>query len=93
MFMMSAITWDPAAIAAWLVAGLAVAWLTAKLTEEPSYGIIGDLIGGGVGALLGGLAYGFFMTDAGFLGGILVAILVAGMVVLGTRAFVATRSE
>ena len=35
----------PASIAVWIVVGLIMGWLAAKMIENPSYGIMGDLLG------------------------------------------------
>jgi uncharacterized membrane protein YeaQ/YmgE (transglycosylase-associated protein family) len=93
MLMLAEISFNPATIAGWLVAGLLAAWLVSLMTEEPEYGAMGDFIGGGIGGLLGGLIYGFFSADAGFWGGTLVASLTAGIVVIGARAVLAMRRE
>lgn len=89
----ASISSDPATIAAWLCAGLAFGWLAGKFTQEPSYGIMGDLILGLIGGLLGGLVYGFFKDDAGFFGGVLVALAGACALVVSGRTVIAMRSE
>jgi hypothetical protein len=93
MLILAAIDWNPSTIAGWLVAGLFAAWLGSKLMDEPSYGMVGDLIGGTVAGLCGGLAYGLFTPEAGFWGGTLVAFVAAGVVVLGMHAILGARGE
>jgi uncharacterized membrane protein YeaQ/YmgE (transglycosylase-associated protein family) len=44
---------DPGTVAAWLVVGLAAGWLAGKVMENLSYGIIGDLLLGSIGAFIG----------------------------------------
>ena len=92
MILIANIMLDPAAIASWLVAGLATGWLLGKMTEEPSYGIMGDLIAGALGGLIGGLLYGLFMQDAGFWGGLLVALISSCVLIVGARYTVAGSS-
>ena len=92
VFASMAIAFDPATIAAWFVIGLASGWLGSKMMEEPSYGTLGDLVLGVIGALAGGLLYGFFRADAAFWGSIVVALIGAGVLIGGTRAIMASRS-
>jgi uncharacterized membrane protein YeaQ/YmgE (transglycosylase-associated protein family) len=92
MILFANIALDPATIAAWLALGLASGWLGSKLMEEPSYGTMGDLILGVIGALAGGLIYAFFRVDAGFWGSVVVALIGACTLIGGTRAIVASRS-
>lgn len=85
------ITFDPATFAAWLALGLAMGWLAGKMTEEPSYGSMGDLVLGAIGGLGGGFAYCFFVSDAGFWGSTVVALIAACVLIGGTRMVVAVR--
>src|SRR5688572_27912274 len=87
------LVFDPAAIAAWVCTGLAMGWLAGRFTEEPSYGNIGDLGLGAIGGLLGGLAYNFFKYDSGFWGGVITAILAAGVLLVAGRFILARSSE
>jgi uncharacterized membrane protein YeaQ/YmgE (transglycosylase-associated protein family) len=91
MIILANITFDPATIAAWLALGLAIGWLVGKLTEEPSYGAMGDLVLGAIGGLVGGFAYCFFVSDAGFWGSTVVALIAACVLIGVTRAIVAVR--
>jgi len=84
---------EPGAIAAWIVVGLFLGWLAGKVMEAPSYGVGGDLFLGAMGALAGGLLFGYFVAgDPGFWGSFLVAAIGACIVVGGARAVVAMRS-
>jgi uncharacterized membrane protein YeaQ/YmgE (transglycosylase-associated protein family) len=90
---MFAMVFDPAAIAGWLCAGLAVGWLSGKMMQEPSYGAVGDLIVGAIGGLAGGLIYGLVVGNAGFWDGALVAFISACVLIGVVRAATALRSE
>ena len=48
------LVFHPGSIAVWIFAGLVIGWLAAKAMENPSYGIIGDLLLGSIGAVAGG---------------------------------------
>ena len=82
---------EPAGIAAWLFVGLAAGWLAGKLTEEASYGTIGDLLLGAAGALLAGGLFGLFVKGTpsfwvallAALGGAILLILVARAIAAG----------
>jgi uncharacterized membrane protein YeaQ/YmgE (transglycosylase-associated protein family) len=93
MILVASIAIDPATIAAWLAAGLFVGWTAGKVTQEPSYGGLGDLILGGIGGLAGGLLYGLIRDDAGYWGALLVALGAAASLIAATRTIVALRSE
>ena len=84
---------DPAAIAAWLVGGLASGWLAGKMMAEPSYGSVGDLVLGAIGGLVGGLLFGFFKDGAGFWGALALALAGAWICIISGRTFVAWRSQ
>ena len=92
-FLLAAVSFEPSAIAAWLVLGLFVGWASTKLTEEASYGALGDLILGGIGGLGGGFSYGLFRADSGFWGAAVVALIVPIVLIGVARAIVAMRSE
>ena len=60
---------EPSYIAAWLALGLASGWLASKAMEAASYGIVGDLLLGSIGALVGGFGFSFFREgDPGLFG-------------------------
>ncbi len=81
----------PQSVAAWIVIGLVVGWLAGKVMEYPSYGIIGDLALGAIGAFVGGGGLGFFGEgEPSFWIG-LVTALVGACVFVGVGRAVAAR--
>jgi uncharacterized membrane protein YeaQ/YmgE (transglycosylase-associated protein family) len=84
------LAFHPGGIASWLVVGLTVGWLAGKVMENPSYGIIGDLLLGSIGAVIGGASLGFFVTgEPDFWLGALTALMGACPVVVAGRIVVA----
>jgi len=82
---------NPGGIIAWLVVGLLAGWLAGFVMKGSGYGIIGDLVVGLIGAVIGGVLVGFFVTgDVGFWGSILVAFLGAWILIAVLR-FVAPK--
>jgi len=73
-----------------MVAGSSSGWLAGKVMEEASYGILGDLGLGVVGALVGAGLLTFF--GGAFWISILVAFLGAGILIGAGRAVAAIRS-
>ena len=55
------LVFPPASVAAWLAVGVAAGWLAGKVMETPSYGTIGDLSLGAIGAAICGASFGFFV--------------------------------
>jgi len=83
----------PASIAVWIVVGLIVGWLAAKVMENPSYGLIGDLLLASIGAVVGGALVGFFVDgDPAFGVAVLTAFIGAIVAVVGGRVVVARLS-
>jgi uncharacterized membrane protein YeaQ/YmgE (transglycosylase-associated protein family) len=79
----------PGLVAGWLVAGLIAGALAGKMMENPSYGIMGDLVLGAIGAVLGGIVLGLSATgEPAFWLSVLVAfggacvLIVAGRIVI-----------
>ena len=84
---------EPGGVAAWVAVGLIVGWLAGKVLDSPSYGTMGDLILGLIGALLGGSFVGFFVTGRpAFWLAVLVAFVAACLVIGVVRAVAALRS-
>lgn len=65
-----------------LIVGLVAGWLAGVLVKGGSFGLVGDLIVGVVGAFIGGWLFSMFGASAG--GGLIGSIIVAtiGAVVL-----------
>jgi uncharacterized membrane protein YeaQ/YmgE (transglycosylase-associated protein family) len=83
----------PASLAVWIVVGVIVGYLTAKFMENPSYGLIGDVLLGSIGAVLGGALLGFFVAgEPEFWLAVLTALIGAIVVVVGGRVVVARLS-
>jgi uncharacterized membrane protein YeaQ/YmgE (transglycosylase-associated protein family) len=81
---------DPKYLAAWIGLGLIAGWLASKMVENPSYGIIGDLLLGSIGGLLGEIVFGFTSTGLpDFWVALLVAFVGACILVVGARIVVA----
>jgi uncharacterized membrane protein YeaQ/YmgE (transglycosylase-associated protein family) len=81
---------NPRNVAAWLVAGLIAGWLAGKMMENPSYGIIGDLLLGTVGAVVGGILLAFAVTgEPAFWLAALVAFIGACVLIVAARIVVA----
>jgi uncharacterized membrane protein YeaQ/YmgE (transglycosylase-associated protein family) len=87
------LVFHPGSIAVWIFAGLVIGWLAAKAMENPSYGIIGDLLLGSIGAVAGGAVVGFFVEgDPVFWVAVLTALIGAIVMVVGGRVVVARLS-
>ncbi len=77
-FMTAAIVLSPGGVIMWILVGLISGWLAGILMKGGGYGIIGDLIVGLVGSFVGGIVFGFLVTDTGttgFLGSIVVSVI------------------
>ncbi len=81
---------SPGSVVAWLVAGLIAGWLASKMMENPSYGIIGDLLLGSLGAVIGGILFGFAVTgEPLFWMAVLSAFIGACILIVAARIVVA----
>ena len=93
MTVFAAIVFEPTYIAAWIALGLAAGWLAGKAMETASYGIVGDLLLGSIGALVGGFGFSFFTEgDPGLFGSSLVALIGACVFIVAARAISARRN-
>lgn len=72
---------SPGPIIAWLVVGLIVGWIAAWVLKSGGYGMIADMIVGMIGAVISGLVFGLVTDEAGFWGGIVVAVLGAWILI------------
>ncbi len=83
------VVFSPGIVAAWLVAGLIAGGLAGKMMENSSYGVMGDLVLGAIGAVLGGIVLGLSATgEPAFWLSVLIAfggacvLIVAGRIVV-----------
>jgi uncharacterized membrane protein YeaQ/YmgE (transglycosylase-associated protein family) len=60
MAIFAAFDFEPSTIAVWLFIGLGAGWLAGKITENASYGTIGDACLGVFGALAGAFVFAFW---------------------------------
>jgi uncharacterized membrane protein YeaQ/YmgE (transglycosylase-associated protein family) len=83
----------PESVAAWLAIGLAAGWLAGKVMEAPTYGTIGDLALGAIGAVASGASLGFFVEgEPSFWAGLGLAI-VGACVLISVCRFIAARAN
>ena len=83
----------------WIVIGLIAGWLASKVMGKGSYGVVGDIVIGLVGALLGGflasllhLGGGLNPNDPISLGSLALAVGGAIILIFGLRALSGRRS-
>jgi uncharacterized membrane protein YeaQ/YmgE (transglycosylase-associated protein family) len=81
----------PEGVAAWLAIGLVAGWLAGKMMEYPSYGVIGDLALGAIGAAVGGAALGFFVEGEPSFWIALLTALAGACIFIGIARVVAAR--
>jgi uncharacterized membrane protein YeaQ/YmgE (transglycosylase-associated protein family) len=81
----------PEGVAAWIAIGLALGWVAGKIMETPTYGTIGDLALGVIGAVASAASLGFFVDgEPSFWVGLLLAIAGA-CVLIGACRLIASR--
>lgn len=70
-----------------ILIGLAAGWLAGQLVKGGSFGLLGDIIVGVIGALLGGFLFSAFglSSGGGLLGSLLVATIGAVVLLFGLR--------
>ncbi|OIP73009.1 MAG: hypothetical protein AUK48_10570 [Oscillatoriales cyanobacterium CG2_30_44_21] len=72
-----------------ILIGLAAGWIAGQLVKGSSFGLVGDIIVGVVGAMLGGFLFSTFgvavATGSGLLGSLIVATIGAVVLLLGLR--------
>ncbi len=89
----AAVVFDPGIFAAWIIAGAICGWLACKVMEAPSYGFLGEVLVGSIGALVGGLMFGLLKEGDPGWSSALVALLGACILIAGARVLAATRAE
>lgn len=84
---------QPLNVTVWIIIGLIMGAAVAKMMENPSYGVIGDLLLGAIGAFIGGAMVGFFVagTPVFWIAG-MAALIGALVVIVGGRVVVARLS-
>ena len=97
MFMLADIVLDPGGLVAWLVVGLIAGWAAGQVMKGTSFGLLGDIVVGLIGALIGGVVFGALqggqtLWSTGFWGSALVAFLGACLLLYGVR-FVAPERD
>ena len=86
MFPIAELILTPGGVISWIVVGLIAGWLAGLVMSGGGYGIVRDTLLGLVGAVVGGLATGFFVQGAaGFWGSMLVAFVGACILVAIVR--------
>jgi uncharacterized membrane protein YeaQ/YmgE (transglycosylase-associated protein family) len=91
MTLFAAIVLDPGTLVAWLIVGVICAWLLSKALGEATYGIMGDMFVGAVGAFVGGCIFGLMVDgNPAFWGSMLLALL-GGCVLIGAARAIAAR--
>lgn len=73
---------SPVGLILFLLIGLAAGWLASHIMKGGSFGLVGDLIVGVVGAFLGGWLFDLLGISLGGLLGSLVTALVGAIVLL-----------
>lgn len=71
-----------------LIVGLIAGWIADMLVKNSSFGLIGDLVIGVIGAFIGGFIFSALGIDAyGLLGNIIMAVVGAVVLLLLLNAF------
>ena len=73
---------DTQSLILFLVIGLVAGWLAGRIMKGGGYGLVGDLIVGGIGAFLGGWLFGQLGISAGGILGSLVTGVVGAIELL-----------
>ncbi|PZU99293.1 MAG: GlsB/YeaQ/YmgE family stress response membrane protein [Pseudanabaena sp.] len=70
-----------------ILIGMAAGWIAGQLVKGSSFGLLGNIIVGVIGALLGGFLFSTFgvATGSGLLGSLIVATIGAVVLLLGLR--------
>ena len=86
---------EPGGFLAWLIAGLIAGFLASHFVRGHGFGLLGDILLGGIGAFIGGFVASLlgFGGAAGFWGTIVVAFLGAALLLVILHAVVPTRAR
>ena len=83
---------DPSTLGAWLVIGVICGWLASKVMEDATYGTLGDVLIGSLGALIGGCVFGLLVTgNPAFWGTVALAFVGACIFIGGARVIAYAR--
>ncbi len=92
MTLLARIVIDPSTLVAWAIVGALCAWLASKLMNDASYGLLGDVFFGALGAFAGGCVFGLLVSgDPAFWGTIIVAFVGACVLIGIARVVAAAR--
>ena len=92
MSTLAGLVFNSGSFVAWTMVGLITGWLASKVLAAPTYGMIGDLFLGPIGAVAGGLVSGLFLQgDFGFWGSVLVAFVGACIFVVAAHSIALNR--
>lgn len=82
MSMFALVSLEPGGIIAWLIVGLVAGFMASRFMGAGGYGIVGDIVVGIIGAFIGGLICGMFVTgDYGLIGSVVVAFIGACLLI------------
>lgn len=86
------ISLEPGGVIAWLVVGLVAGFLASRFMGAGGYGLVGDIVVGLIGAFVGGLICGMFVTgDYGLVGSVVVAFVGACLLIWIVRTVTPSR--
>jgi len=87
MGLLAELVLTPGGVISWIIVGLIAGWLAGMVMSGGGYGVMRDTLLGLVGAVIGGIVSGFFISGAaGFWGSIAVAFVGACILVAIVRA-------
>jgi uncharacterized membrane protein YeaQ/YmgE (transglycosylase-associated protein family) len=89
MTLFARIALDPSTLVAWLIVGALCAWLAAKMISEASYGLMGDVFLGALGAFVGGCVFGLLVSGDPAFWGTMVLAFVGACVLIGLARLIA----
>jgi uncharacterized membrane protein YeaQ/YmgE (transglycosylase-associated protein family) len=94
MILFAGLSLTPGAVVVWLVVGLIAGWAAGQVMRGTSFGLLGDIVVGLIGAFIGGFMFevvqgGQFLWSSGFWESVLVAFLGACLLLFALRYMVA----
>ena len=85
MYLLAELTMWPGGVIAWIVVGLISGWLAGLAMKGSGYGLLVDLLLGLVGGWIGGVLFGGLLATGGPLGGLIVRVVGAVLLVALVR--------